>query len=154
MEISFINVSEKYKDVLDAWRPYSSFQEMFYLSQTCSHTCLFPFLIFYEQKPVGLIQIYSATEANRGHWHTNQLGNFGVDLFLRDDGLKAPIMLKTILDLFLKKIFKPHELQEVLINPNGDDVEHLSLFFGADFRVEETMMMKDGCSLLLEVFWI
>lgn len=154
MNLNFRHIGDGDQSLIEKWKEQSSFRELFDLKNAGPHPSLYPFLIVYEQKAIGVIQIYSATDANRGHWHTNQLGNFGLDLFLGDESFQTPLMLKTILDFFLKKLFKAHELQEVLTSPLGDEVEQISLFFGADFRVEETMMMKDGCSLLLEIFWV
>ncbi len=154
MNLLFRPVDDLTKVILEKWKEQSSFQELFELKEMAVHPSLFPFVIFYEERAIGVIQIYSATDANRGHWHTNQLGNFGLDLFVGEEKFQTPIMLKTILDFFLKKLFRPHELNEVLSNPQGDSLDHVSLFFGADFKIEETMMMKDGCSILLDVFWI
>lgn len=152
MEFEFLKFSAQYEVLLQ--NQTSSFLVNEFFKNHFEKEGVYRFVVTKEQKAFAFIQIYSATEEGNGYWHTQELGNFGVDLFIGDETDQKPEMIKAIFDSFLTQVFKSRSLQEVSAHPEGNILSHLSLFFGADYRIEEMMMMKEGGALLLEVFWV
>ncbi len=112
----------------------------------------FPFLMYFDDLPMGYISYYIANRIGSGWWPDQQDGTYGIDLFI---GLQeklgcgyGSLFLKGFVDFLLKK----PEVKKIIIDPSIDNFRAIRCYKNAGFRPQGQVSTPYGQTLLMEFY--
>lgn len=111
-----------------------------------------PFIVYFDDKPIGFIQYYFANQVGNGWWPDESDGTVGVDLFVGEENCINRGVGTQILQAFLSELFKNHpDIEKVIADPNPKNHRARRCYEKAGFKFVKEIITPDGVACLLAV---
>jgi len=124
-----------------------------YIPRIEGKTYVKPYLILYEEEPIGYIQMYSIAEASPEYRDgINIPDSAGVDLFIGENAYRHQGLGKHILKEFMKNyIFHGDAFRVCIICPEPANLSAIRAYEKAGFQPFKTIQASDGEELVMRI---
>lgn len=109
------------------------------------------FIITLDERPIGFFQTYRAASAGEGWWPNEDASTRGVDLFIGEESLLGQGLGPAIVRAFAARLFTESEVQNIITDPDPDNLRSVRCFEKAGFVAEGEIVTPDGFSLLMRL---
>lgn len=107
-----------------------------------------PFIVYLNEKPIGFIQYYHATQVGDGWWPNEKEGTVGLDQFIGEEACINQGLGTQMITLFTQKLFSMPNIQKIIIDVDPNNSRAIKCYENAGFKFVELMETPDGIAYL------
>lgn len=110
----------------------------------------FPFIVYFNDLPIGFIQAYNASLIGNGQWTDEPAGTYGIDQFIADKKLLGKGIGSTFIKKFTDSMLLREDVLKVISDPLANNQSAIRAYQKAGFKRKGKILTPDGAAILME----
>ncbi len=146
---AWVNQSEISRWWADVGLDLQTFKEKYL--EKLSNGFEFPFMVLFDEQPIGYIEYYVANKVGGGWWTDEPAGVYGIDVFIGESEKLGRGYGSNFLRMFVDFLLKKPEIKKIIIDPAVDNLRAIRCYEKVGFSPVGQVKTPLGISLLMEI---